>query len=153
MAKQKKIKLEKGDILSIDLDNNEYAFARVLSKLSIGHCIEIFDHIGSKPDDYKNINFGSRLLQPQIIDSHSLFWLGKEGNWNVLEKHEDYTPPSNENTKFEYGDESNPTLIDIFGNKEEKSNSDENRYPPYIPKGDIQIKKIIKFWRAKTAPS
>ncbi|GAA0724027.1 hypothetical protein GCM10009430_28140 [Aquimarina litoralis] len=151
MPKQKKITLESGDVLGIDLGNSEYAFARVLSKVSIGHCIEIFDHIGNKSDDYKNINFDSRLLQPQIIDSHSLFWLGKEGNWSVLEKQEDFSPSSDEKTKFEYGDKSNPTLIDIFGNKEEKSSDDENRYPPYIPKGDIQIKKNIKFWRAKTA--
>ncbi|WP_108803038.1 Imm26 family immunity protein [Aquimarina sp. Aq107] len=149
MPKQKKIKLKNGDILSIYLGNNEYGFARVLSKLSIGHCIEIFNHIGDNPNEYLNINYDSRLLQPQIIDSHSLFWLGKEGNWDVKDKNKNFIPPENETTKFEYGDQSNPTLIDIFGNKEEKDSTDDNRYPPYIPKGDIQIKKIIKFWRAK----
>jgi len=149
MTKKKKVKLESGDVLSIDLGNNEYAFARVLTKVSIGHCIEILDFIGNSPNQHSEIDFESRLLTPQIIDSYSLFWLRKEGDWEIEAKQKDFVPSQDEQTKYEFGDAMNLTLIDIFGNTEPKSRKDETRYAPYSPKGDIQIKKIIKFWRDK----
>ncbi len=146
---KKKIKLEVGDVLSINLGTNEYAFARVLSKLDIGHCIEIFDFIGNHPKQYTEVNFESRLLLPQIIDSYSLFWLRNEGDWELVSKQKNFTPSKDEQTKFLYGDKMNLTLIDIFGNTQKKAKNDDSLYAPYSPKGDIGVKRIIKFWREK----
>ena len=151
MSRKKKLKLDTGDILSINLDNNEYAFARVLTKVSIGHCIEIFDFIADSQTQYTKVNFQSRLLSPQIIDSYSIFWLRNEGDWDVESTQKDFLPPKDEASKFKYGDKTNLTLIDIFGNQEAMKENDGNRYPSYSPKGDFQIKKIIKFWRDKNS--
>lgn len=150
MTKKKKVKLKAGDVLSIDLSNNEYAFARVLSKMSIGHSIEVFEYIGNAVQDFTNIDFDKRLMPLQVIDSHSLFWLRKEGNWEIQQRDENFSLDMNETTKFEYGDHSNLTLVSIFGNTETKLAHDTNRYPPYIPQGDRGIKRMIKFWREKT---
>lgn len=62
---------------------------------------------------------------------------------------DDFTPPQDEPTKYEYGDAMNLTLVDIFGNTEPKGKKDENRYPPDVPKGDVMIKRMIAFWRVK----
>ena len=86
MNRKRKLKLDTGDILSINLGNNEYAFARVLTKVSIGHCIEIFDFIADSQTQYTKVNFQSRLLSPQIIDSYSIFWLRNEGGFENAKK-------------------------------------------------------------------
>lgn len=146
----KKRKVHPGDIFSIELENQEYAFGRVLTKVSIGHCIEIFDHIGNSSDDYINIDKNKRLMHPQIIDSHSLFWLRNEGRWLIKEfGADDYKPSDTENIKFVYGDKTNRILIDATDKEKEISFEESKKYPSYSPKGDIQIKKIIQFWRDK----
>lgn len=150
MGKQKKLKLGIGDIFSIKLGNKEYAYGRALSKVSIGHCIEIFEYIGSSLDCYKKVDFDQRLMTPQIIDSHSIFWLRDEGEWELLVKGDESFRPSNiKSVRFSYGDKSNPVLVDVEGNRLEGNVEELKKYPPYSPKGDIQIRRIIQFWRDK----
>lgn len=150
MGKLKKIKLGIGDVFSIKINEKEYAYGRVLSKVSIGHCIEIFDCTGSSPDCYSKIDFNKRLMPPQIIDSHSIFWLRDEGEWELLVKgDENFKPSDIEGIRFSYGDQSNAVLVDVEGNRTEADAEELKKYPPYSPKGDIQIKRIIQFWRDK----
>lgn len=149
MTKQNKIKLNSGDVFSIKLDNNEFAFGRALKKVDIGFVIEIFDFFSNSNNDYDKAVNKSRLFHPQPLDSHSIFWLRNEGEWNLLGHTNDFFVE--EDIYFVYGPKGEQKLIDINGNEKPISDEESKKYFRYSPKGDIEIKRLIKFWRDKKA--
>ncbi|GEQ86162.1 hypothetical protein ULMS_16700 [Patiriisocius marinistellae] len=144
----KKQELNVGDVFSLRLNEKEIAFGRTLAKVSIGHAVEIFDYFSNSRIDYTKAIKQNRLMYPQIIDSYSLFKLKDEGEWKI-EKHENeiFVCKDASEIKYAYGDKSNLKTINILGEFEQQQEGE--RFPPYSPKGDIQIKKIIQFWRDK----
>ena len=149
-SNQKRIKLQSGDIFSIKLDNEIYAFGRALKKIDIGFVVEIFDFFSASKSDFENAINTPRLFHPQIIDSHSIFWLRKEGDWSVEKKGGDgFTVVGAKDIKFSFGANGNKKLIDIFGVEEPVGDEEAKKYFGYGPKGDIDIKRLIKVWREK----
>jgi len=144
------IKLQVGNVFSIKLENGEYAFGRTIKKVDLGHVVEVFDFVGPSKDDYKIAVDKKRLFHPQVIDSRSIFWLGKEGTWEVLELgSQDFIAPDEKEIKFVFGIKGDQKLVDIFGNEEPVDDEKAKNHFRYIPYGDFDIRRLIKFWRAK----
>jgi hypothetical protein len=114
-----KEKLQIGDIFSLKLDNGEYAFGRCISKISFGHVVEIFDCFSDKNEFSISIT-EKRLFEPIPIDTWGLFGRRKkEGEWQVIEHQDNYTPVNVDYLCFwgMGGDKSTDTkLLGVFDN-------------------------------------
>lgn len=108
-----------------------------MTQNSLGHVAETFDKILTSPD-VKSLSF-SRLGDPVILDSYSLFDRKLEGDWRIVAHQIDYEPPSEESIKFVYGVANNIKLVDIFDNETDLV-GDKDKYPDYSPVGDGEIK-------------
>ncbi|WP_235192721.1 Imm26 family immunity protein [Erwinia mallotivora] len=65
--------IKPGDIFCFQLDDKKYGFGRIISKVSIGHSAEIFDHFSSSPGiDESALNLNNSLFL-LILDTYSLF--------------------------------------------------------------------------------
>jgi hypothetical protein len=149
MAKKKrKIVLQTGDVISILLDSNEYAFARVIAKDDFGDVIEVFNYFSHEKHDYDKAIKKERLHYPHIIDSYSIFFLGEEGFDVVKNGAGDFVPDDYSELKFNMGPKELPKFYYLDGRQENIDNSD-NPYPWYSSQSDFDIKRLIDFWRNK----
>ncbi|HGY9627736.1 TPA: Imm26 family immunity protein [Pseudomonas putida] len=129
--------IKSGDIFCFALSDQKYGVGRIMTQNSLGHVAEIFDKILTFPD-VKSLSF-SRLGDPVILDSYSLFDRKLEGDWRIVAHQIDYEPPSEESIKFVYGVANNIKLVDIFDNETDLV-GDKDKYPDYSPVGDGEIK-------------
>ncbi|AKF48642.1 Imm26 family immunity protein [Pseudomonas syringae] len=132
--------IKPGDIFCFDLGQIGYGLGRVMTRNSLGHVVEIFKEVLDKPQITCS-NF-SRVGDPVILDSYSLFDRKTEGDWRIIAHDPNYTAPLEEPIRFIYGVANNRTEVDIFDN-EYPSRSSPEELPRYSPKGDMQIKEIF----------
>ena len=142
--RQVRQKLKVGSIFSVDLHNGKFAFGRCITKLSIGHLVEIFDYLSSHIE-LDSSKTQKRLFDPIIIDSYSLFSTKKkEGNWHIIEQQDTYIPTQVDHLKYTYGTGNERYLTDIWGNKTIISKEASLKYPVYSPKGDLDVIEMIE---------
>jgi hypothetical protein len=149
IAKKKKIKLQTGDIISFELDLEKYGFARVLTKTNLGDAIDVYDYFSNNPNDYKEAIKAQPLFeQPVILDGYSLFWKRLRGNWELMERDENfiYGEEKKEKVKFKYGSQGFYELVDLNGTHYNNVSQEEaEKYPNYSPYGDLDIKRRVDF--------
>lgn len=137
--------IKAGDIFCFILNEETYCFGRIVAKLIVGHVVEIFDYMSSEPTiGEKEINKSSRLIEPVIIDSYSLFDRKAEGEWRIIGHQEEYVPEGFENVYFTYGIGSSCKITDIWENEQAVSEAESKNYPEVSPKGDFNVKELIK---------
>lgn len=128
-----------GDIFLMAIDDSRYAAGRIISKVDIGHGAEFFDLILSNPEiSATAIESAKRLCSPVFLDSYGLFDRKIEGDWRIV-GHDQSLFLADENIYFTYG-AGQYWKVDIFGNETEISKEESEKYPPYSPQGDAQIK-------------
>lgn len=135
----KKIKV--GDIFCFVIEGKGYGVGRIMAPNSLGHVAEIFDQILISP--VVDSVFFSRLGDPVILDSYSLFDRKTEGDWRVVAYQENYQPSTEEGVRFVYGVADNVKLVDIFDN-ETAFTGGEGAYPSYSPMGDKDVKDLLR---------
>lgn len=74
------------------MSDQRYGVGRIMTQNSLGHVAETFDKILTSPD-VKSLSF-SRLGDPVILDSYSLFDRKLEGDWRIVAHQIDYEPPN-----------------------------------------------------------
>ncbi|WP_338815840.1 Imm26 family immunity protein (plasmid) [Bernardetia sp. Wsw4-3y2] len=148
MAKKRKEKLEIGDLFSIDLQNGKYAFGRAVALMDLGPVIEVFSYIGNSAEEHTKVDINKRLFpQWQILDAHSIFWIGNEGNWNIQRKEMEGLQAYNlKDIKFKIGSKGHEKLINANGEQEPLDQDKVNNYTYYGPSDDITIRNLIEFW-------
>ncbi|MBI6753540.1 Imm26 family immunity protein [Pseudomonas syringae] len=132
--------IKPGDIFCFDMGGEGYGVGRIMTRNSLGHVAEIFKVVLEKPQI--TCSDLTRVGDPVIIDSYSLFDRKTEGDWRIIAHDSDYIAPSGETTRFIYGVADNRTEVDIFDN-EYPSKKSLKELPRYSPKGDSQIKEIF----------
>lgn len=140
--KSRRQKFEPGYIFSINMHNGKFGFGRCISKVSIGHIVEIFNYI-SKDQEFTTKTTENRMFDPIPIDSYSLIRTSREGDWTVIGKTDNYQPTNIEDIKYTYGSGPKRKLVDIKGNITEISENESKRYPYYSPKGDLDVIEMI----------
>lgn len=135
--------LEAGQIFCFKFDEDKYCFGRLLTKASVGHIAEIFDHTSSLPKiDADTLN-SSKRISVQILDSYSLFDRKTEGDWRIIGACGNYIPTEVENIIYHLGIGNDMHLIDFFDHQTKISADEAKKYPPLSPHGDYLIKKEI----------
>jgi len=147
MAQKEKFKV--GDIFCLEMQNGEFAFGRCLSKVSIGHMVEIFDYFSTEPK-FKPSAVIERLFHPIVIDSWSVLRRRKsyrEGNWNVIGFDEEFSPNPDEDTFFTYGTGPTRKKVNIFDKEWDISLEESLKYPYYSPRSNGALLEMIKEYR------
>ncbi|MFR3729052.1 immunity 26/phosphotriesterase HocA family protein [Lacrimispora sp.] len=140
--------IKPGDIFCFSFDEESYCFGRIVAKITFGHVAEIFNHMSSEPIiDEEEIVESSRLIEPVILDSYSLFDRKAEGDWRIIGHQEEYVPEKFENVYFAYGLGHSCKITDIWGNEKPISEEEKNNYHLLSPKGDFKVKELIKAKR------
>ncbi|WP_445672188.1 Imm26 family immunity protein [Pseudomonas inefficax] len=135
-------KIKAGDIFCFALDKHKYGVGRIMVPNSLGHVAEIFDCLVDSPViDCKAF---SRLGDPVILDSYSLFDRKAEGDWRIVAHQNDYQPSDDETVRFVYGVADNVKLVDIFDN-EAPFSGEGSEYPLYSPMGDEEVRKHFRL--------
>jgi hypothetical protein len=143
---KKKIKLKVGDIITFELEPQKYGFARVLSKMSLGDAIEIFDFFSNTKEDYTKAIKHPLLFDPIILDAHSLFWRRFEGDWDLMKRDDTFVFERGYEYKYKYGPKGFYKLIDLNGKEYiDISQKEAEEYPNYVPYGDFDVKHRVNF--------
>ncbi|MBI6568557.1 Imm26 family immunity protein [Pseudomonas synxantha] len=138
--------IKPGDIFCLKINNNRYAFGRIVSKIFGGHTAEFFNIFLPTPNiDESHLKEAGTLLPVQLIDSYSLFdkKLETDSDWRIIGHNENYKPINMSNIYFVYGLEGSCKKIDIFDNETIASEADIRKYPRLNPLGDHDIKLIL----------
>jgi hypothetical protein len=131
-----------GDIFLLELDAASFAAGRIISKVDIGHGVEILDLLLKQADiTHQMIASSRRLCPPFFVDSYGLFDRKIEGDWRIV-GHDSEFAAHEENTYFSYGG-GQYWKVDIFGNESEISKSEAEKYPSYTPLGDLRVREKV----------
>ncbi len=140
----KRQKPKPGDIFAFRLDDGRFCFGRIVSKVSVGAVIEIFDYISEQPIfDYSKL--GKWLVPPTTIATYSLLEAGTQGDWRIIGATPGYEPGEEfKDIRFVYG--SAPHLkkaVDIYDNEQAISAEEAKQFPTYAARGDQNVKQLI----------
>jgi hypothetical protein len=141
----KRQKSKPGDIFAFMLDNGKFGFGRVVSIVSIGAVIEIFDYISDQPIfDYSKL--GKWLVEPLTINNYGLLDAKKDGDWRIIGHTADYVPGTEfKNIRFVYGTPPHSlTAVDIYDNEEPITVEFAKKFRTYDSNGDYDVKEILK---------
>jgi len=136
-----------GDVFCSKLDEDRYAFGRIMSKILTGHVIEIFDFFSSEPTITENIiDTSKRVISPIVIDTYGLFdkKVYPDSEWRIIGHQENYFPENVENIFFAFGEGDSCKKKDIFDNTFSISESEAKLYPRLSPYTDYHIKALLK---------
>lgn len=137
--------IKAGDIFSFQYNEQQYCFGRIISEITTGHVVEIFNYISEYPiiNEY-DIEKSSRLIDVFIIDSYGLFDRKYKGDWRIIGHQENYIPSNVENVYFTYGIDKWCKKIDIYGNETSIPKEEQSKYIKISPKGDESVKKMVQ---------
>jgi len=139
--------IKPGDIFCLKINEHQYRFGRIISKIFSGHVAEFFDLTFSTPKITESqLSESKTSLPPQLIDTYSLFdrKIENGSDWRIIGHHDDYTPAHMNDVYFIYGLEGSLKKIDIFDNETNASIEDSQKYPRLNPLGDYDIKLLLE---------
>jgi hypothetical protein len=146
----KKIKLKIGDIISFELNTEEYVFskkygfARVLVKDKLGDVIEVYNYFSDNTDDYVNAIISEPLFdQPVILDGYSVFWKRTGGKWQLLKNDKEFEFKNSSKIKYKYGPKGLFKLRDLNGKIYDNLPQEAiEKYPDYSPYNNALLRRI-----------
>ncbi|MEN3752093.1 immunity 26/phosphotriesterase HocA family protein [Mangrovibacter sp. SLW1] len=136
-----------GDIFCFRINDNKYAFGRIVSKITTGHVAEVFDLFLPKPIiEGKEIINAQRAFPPLVIDTYGLFdkKIETNGDWRIIGHQESYTPKDMDGVYFAFGIGDSCKKKDIFGNVFSITEDEAELLPELSPHTDYDIKKLIE---------
>ncbi|MHC6204036.1 Imm26 family immunity protein [Breznakiellaceae bacterium SP9] len=148
-----KIKIKAGDILSFELNTEEftftkkYGFAKVLTKNKLGDVIEVYNYFSDDKNDYLSaLNSKPLFDQPIILDGYSIFWKRSRGKWELLKRDDSFEYTEKAKVKYKYGPKGFFKLIDLNGTSYENLSQEEiEKYPDYSPYSNYAILHRINY--------
>ncbi len=135
--------LKNGDIFCFKYDDHTYRFGRIMAHV-IFHIVEIFDYASDQPviTEEDILSAGRLLVTP--LDTYSLFDRKSEGEWRIIGRQEDYTPPEDAaEFWFSWGDCSNGRKSNVFDQTAPISKEEWMALPSLSPGGDYDVKSEI----------
>jgi RHS repeat-associated protein len=143
--KQKNIKnIHAGDIFAFRMDDGQYGFGRIVSRISEGHIAEIFNHFSSEPK-FDTSKTYERFLPPIILNSYGMFQVKQDGDFGIVGSTPNYAPDAEiSKFKFVFGSIGNFKSIDIFGTEVPIGDAEGLRLPLRSPFNDWFLKKYIE---------
>lgn len=140
--------IKPGDIFCFRLNEQEYCFGRIISETSVGHFAEVFDYIAEEPTIADSqVELSSRLIDPVVLDSYSLFDKKTEGEWRIIGHQQDYIPTNVENVYFVYGMGIWSKITDVYGNVTPIDEKERSKYPLFAPEGDDYVTELVLEFR------
>ncbi|MEI8574475.1 phosphotriesterase [Methylomonas sp. LW13] len=138
--------IKSGDIFMFQVDDNRYGIGRILIKIDFGHLAEVFDEILHSTElSEEIIRHLKRVNSPIILDSYGLFDKKLEGDWRIVAQQDGFQMPKSDNAYFCYGATNSWKKIDVFGNEESITENEANKLPKYSPKGDRDVKEMLRI--------
>ena len=95
-----------GDVFCFTRNDGTYFFGQIISKILCGHSAQIFDVQHDQPTlDAGQLVRASRLMQPIVLDSYSLFDRKSDvdSDWRIVGRHEVIDAQNAEQHFFVYG--------------------------------------------------
>jgi hypothetical protein len=141
----KRQKAKPGDIVSFKLDDGRYGFCRIVSMVSIGSVVEIFDYFSDQPVfDYSKLE--KWIIPPVTIDTYSLLDTRADGDWRIIGSTPGFSPGDKfRSIRFVYGTTPNTLMaVDIFDKEEPISAENAKDLPRYSSRGDFDVKELLK---------
>jgi len=133
-----------GDIFCFKISDNKFGFGRIISKVSLGHSAEIFDHFSNDPHiSGESIADLRKPIFYLILDSYSLFDKKISGEWRIIGHQEETPLDSFEGIYFVYGAPGNYKKVDMLGNSCDIPDEKHNDYPPYTPKNNFHVINML----------
>lgn len=140
--------IKNGDIFCFKLDETEYCFGRIIARTDVGHLAEIFDCISDKPYiTTNNLEKVSRLMEPIVLDSYSLFDKKLVGQWRIIGHQEDHIAPDFDDIYLTFGIGNDWKKIDLYGNVTKINTEECSKYIPLSPMYDSIIKSLVQKCR------
>lgn len=137
--------IKPGDIFCFKLNEKSYGFGRIITKIDVGHLVEIFNCISDKPCiDANSIENAMRLMEPVALDSYGLFDKKAEGEWRIIGKQQDYIAHDFGDIYLTFGAGRDWKKIDLYGNVTKISVEEHLKYILMSPQGDYVIKKLVQ---------
>lgn len=141
----RRIKVEPGDVFAFRLDELSFGFGRVVSLVSIGAVVEIFDCIAAQPIfDYSRIDHW--LIAPTTIGTHALFEARSQGDWRVVGETAGFVPGAKyRDIRFIYDDEDDGffTAVDVFDHEQSMGVAQGRAHGFYAVRGDQEVKDLV----------
>lgn len=131
-----------GDIFCFSSGAQRYYFGRIMTRNRLGHVAEVFCDYLTLPDASQLPGF-SRLGDPLILDSYSLFDRKIEGDWRIVGHQADYVAPTDEPFFFTYGVGPSRQRVDIFDREVTVTGEEAKAFPDYSPMGDFDVKEAF----------
>ena len=135
--------LKIGDIFCFRYDDHSYRFGRIMAHV-IFHIAEIFDYVSQEPVIREGdiLHAGRLLVTP--IDSYSLFDRKSEGEWRIIGRQEDYTPPEDaRDLWFAWGIASGCRKSNVLDETVFISQAEWDTLPHLSPGGDYDVKQEV----------
>ena len=141
--------LKSGDIFCFKFDE-KYAFGRILTSMSVGHLVEIFDIILPTTEiTEKQVINANSLVAPIVIDAYSLFDRKEEGEWRIIGRQKQFIPQNIDDVFFIWGAEGMRRRVDFYDNSEPVSDEVAQNFPLFYAQGNDQVIGLIKSSLAK----
>ncbi|MFP1785878.1 immunity 26/phosphotriesterase HocA family protein [Lonsdalea quercina] len=135
-----------GDIFCFKINDDKYGFGRIISKLTPGHVVEVFNLLLPKPIvSEKEIVNSKRAFPPVVIDTYGLFDKKVEptSDWRIIGHQKDYLPKDMNGFYFFFGIGNSCKKKDIFGNVYPITEDEAELLPELSPHTDYDIKKLL----------
>jgi hypothetical protein len=145
--KRKKIltkNIKPGDVFAFQLSDDLFGFGVIVSKVLEGHVAELYGSTGATPA-FDLASSPAVLQPPVILDTYSLFQIGREGVWIMLGNKPDYQPSEGtRKTRFSWGVQGRRKGMDIFGESVPVGDAEALEMPRASPWGDFDVKEVLK---------
>lgn len=139
--------IKNGDIFCFRMSEKEYRFGRIISKITMGHVVEIFDFSSLVPEITKEqVLNAKRGMPPFLLDTYRTFdrKMKEEeyDDWRIIGHHRHYIPQDADSIFFVYG--VGPFhKVDIYG-ADHPISKEEAAQLPRLAVYASQLKKIEK---------
>jgi hypothetical protein len=127
-----------GDYFCFALPSGGFGAGMVISRVSIGHAVEIFDARVAEPrwsDEWREYPIAFR----EIIDSYSLFDRKKEGDWRIVASSVLEDRDTDRATWFAYGSPGDRVKVNLLGERSPCSEEEYDALPRYRPAGEKTV--------------
>ena len=135
--------LKTGDIFCFKYGDHAYCFGRIMAHV-IFHIVEIFDYISDQPVIREEDILGAGRLLVTPLDTYSLFDRKSEGEWRIIGRQEDYTPPEDaKDIWFAWGIGPGCKKSNVLDQTVPISEEEWKILPHLSPGGDYDVKREV----------